>query len=44
VVSTVVASPPADRAFNGTATNGSEPDAKGQSGGVGAVSPETMVS
>jgi hypothetical protein len=44
VVSTVVSSPPANGAFDGTATDGGEPDAKGQSGGVGAVSPETVVS
>jgi hypothetical protein len=44
VVSTVAASPPADGALNGTTANQGEPDAKGESGGVGAVSPETVIS
>lgn len=44
VVSTVVASPPADRTLDGTTTDGGQPDSQGQSGGIGSVSPETVVS
>lgn len=44
VVSTMVASPPADGALNGTATNSCQPDPQGECSGIRGVSPETVVS
>lgn len=44
VVSTMVASPPADGALNGTATNSCQPDPQGECSGIRGVSPETVIS
>ena len=44
VVSPVITRPPADGTFDGTTTNGGEPDTERKTSRVGAVSPETMVS
>jgi hypothetical protein len=44
VVSTVLHGPPADRALDGTGTNGSEVDLEGSAGLVRGVRPETVVS
>ena len=43
VVSTVVTSPPSDRAFDGTATNGSEEDAERQGGRIGGMGPKAVI-
>lgn len=43
VMGTVVTSPPASRTLDGTTANGSEPDTQGETSGIGAVSPETVV-
>jgi hypothetical protein len=43
VVSAVVASPPSDGALDGTAADSSQEDLEGNSGGVGSVSPQAMV-
>jgi hypothetical protein len=43
VVGAVVTAPPADRAFDGTSTDGGEPDPQRQASVVRLVCPETMV-
>ena len=43
VVSTVVTSPPADRAFDGTAANRSEEDAKRQGGRIRGMGPKAVI-
>ena len=43
VVGTVVASPPASRTLDGTTANSSEPDTQGETSGIRAVSPKTVV-
>jgi len=44
VMSAVVTAPPADRTFDGTATNSSEEDLKWKTGRIRLVCPKTMVS